>query len=134
MTQFNKNTNHPTNDGLYLTMKDWRDVEFATIQKWFYELIFYKKSLFSITTDKLYGDEQVLYDFRKVNRFNCGITRKRKLLTQYGHTLVKINFSNGKTECLPVDRILILYGWKYLLQNIRNIIDMETGEVLFGLM
>ena len=134
MTQFNKNTNHPANDGLYLTMKDWHNVEFVTVQKWFYELIFYKKSLFSITTDKLYGDEQVLYDFQKVNKFNCGVTRKRKLLTRYGHTLVTINFSNGKTECLPVGHILTLYGWKYLLQNVRNIIDTETGEVLFGLM
>ena len=131
MIPFNENINHLTNDEVYLTMRDWHGAEFASVQKWFYELMFYKKSLFSITTDKIYGDEQELYDFRKVNRFNCGVTRKRKLLVRYGHTFVRITFLNGKTESLPVDRILTMYGWKYLLFNVQDIVDTETGIVLF---
>jgi hypothetical protein len=112
-------------------MRDWYGNPFVSLQKWFYELMFYKKSLFTITTDELPDDEQDLYDFRKVNKFNCGVARKRKLLVRYGHTFVTITFRNGKTESLPVDRILTLYGWKYLLFNVEHIVNTETGELIF---
>jgi hypothetical protein len=126
-----KNLNYLSNDGLYLTMRDWYGHSFASVQKWFYELMFYKKSLFTITTDEIHGDEQELYDFRRVNKFNCGPRRKRRLLMFYGNIPVRITFLNGKTEYLPVSHILTIYGWKYLLFNVQDIVSEQTGEVLF---
>ena len=131
MKPMNTNFNSFENDEFYLTMKDWHGAEFASVQKWLYEVMFYKKSLFTVTTDKVYGDEQVLYDFRKVNKFNCGPCRKRKLLLFHSHKLVDIRFRNGKSITMLLDHMLCIYGWKYLLFNVQDIVDCDTGEVLF---
>ena len=131
MIPFNENINHLKNDGFYLTMKDWFDNDFAVVQKWLYELMFYKKCKFRVTTDPVCGDPELLYNLYQVNKFNCGPLRKRRLLIFYGHTPVTMTFRNGKTVSLPVDHMLTVYGWKYILNNVEHIVSDETGELLF---
>lgn len=131
MKPMNTYFNSIENDEFYLTMKDWFDNDYACVQKWLYEVMFYKKSAFRVTTDPVYGDPEVLYHFGYVNKFNCGPRRKRKLLLFYGHKFVDVRFRNGKRVTMLLYHMLCIYGWKYILNNVQDIVSAETGELLF---
>lgn len=131
-----KNFNDINNDYLYLSLYDYRGELVAEIQKWFYELVFYKRGEYPV-----YGPDGDLWHgyyfddisdrYRHLSRFKCGFTRKRELLSRYGHRQVKITFENGKTFTGGMCAIPCLFNWKYLLNHVKDIIDTTTGECIY---
>lgn len=131
-----KTFNDINNDYLYVNMYDYRGEHVAEMQKWFYELTFYKKSyrpvygpdndlwcgnLFNYTTNR--------YEY--FNKFTCGLTRKKSLVSRYGQIPVKLTFRDGKDFICRLVAIPCFFGWKYLLNNVKDIINLETGECIY---
>ena len=110
-----------------VTLSDYQNRPCCSMTDWLYQLLFYKKTVYTAwDTDT----SEILYEFRKTNRFRCGRDKKLKLLNTHGHHEVCIQFHDCSYNLL-VEQILTLFGWKYLLNNVEYIYDLETGEIYY---
>jgi hypothetical protein len=131
-----KNFNDINNDYLYLSLYDYRKELVAEMQKWFYELVFYKKGEYPV-----YGPDNDLWHgyffdevgdrYRHISHFKCGLYRKRGLVSRYGQIPVKLTFRDGKDFICSAVAIPCFFNWKYLLNNVKDIINLETGECIY---
>jgi hypothetical protein len=120
------------NDRNYLTLRrGYYGRRFASVERWFYELIFHKKGHYEVT-DETTGEKVKWWSLIGCHTsINCGPKRKLQLLDEYGDELVEIRFKNGESQQIKVGSILTVYGWQYLQNNVYDIISLTTGEVYY---
>ena len=110
-----------------VTLSDYQNRPYCSMTDWLYQLLFYKKSTY-MAWDTDTGEVQ--YEIYKTNKYKCGRDKKVKLLNEYGHLKVWIQFRDFAYE-ISVEQILTIFGWKYLLNNVEHICDMKTGEIYY---
>lgn len=120
------------NDGNYLTLRlGYYRRGFASVQRWFYELIFHKKGYYEVI-DETTGEKVKWWSYHGCHTsINCGPKRKLQLLDEYGDEVVEIRFKDSKSQYIKVGSILTVYGWRYLLNNVIDIVSLTTGEVFY---
>lgn len=110
-----------------VTLSDYQNRPHSSMTDWLYQLLFYKKTMYmAIDTDT----GEILYKFSETNKFRCGRDKKMRLLNEYGHRRVWIQFHDSAYK-ITVEQILTVFGWKYLLNNLEYVYDLETGEIYY---